>query len=71
MNPEIEQAFRDWLGDRACLDRAGRNYRLKVKDDRGFTIRRVPAPWNKAVKRAFPDGLCFHCAAVRWQEQTP
>lgn len=74
MNPEIEQAFRDWLGDRACLDRAGRNYRLKVKDERGFTTAFPPAPWNKTVKRVFVNAREFHDAAHRWkewQEQTP
>jgi hypothetical protein len=63
----LKQAFRDWLGGEAYLDRAGKNYRLRTKGtptsrgaDRGV------APWNRLVKRLYPDNQKFHDAAKEY-----
>jgi hypothetical protein len=62
MNPEIEQAFRDWLANRAYIDGNG-NYHRK-----GPNVRGPIAPWNKRVKRTFADCDDFHFAAHRWEQ---
>lgn len=55
---ELGQAFDDWTAGRAYLDNAG-NYRLRDGDSRKGQV----APWNKPIKRAYPDNAVFHKAA--------
>ena len=58
-SPEVKQGLADWRANKAYLDNSG-NYRLK-----GETSKKGPiAPWNKAVKAAFPDNEAFHRAAT-------
>ncbi|MFH0811162.1 MAG: hypothetical protein V2A77_11970, partial [Pseudomonadota bacterium] len=59
VSPAIRQAMSDWNEGRAYIDNRG-NYH--VKDQPGPTGRGPVAPWNKAVKGAFPDVSAFHKA---------
>ncbi len=69
---QIAQAFADWTSKRAYIDNAG-NYRVRDMVEVAGVM--VPeqggkgqiAPWNKAVKAAFPDSAAFHQAAQQGQ----
>jgi hypothetical protein len=72
-SPEVRQAFGDWRSRRAYIDNAG-NYRLKEKqvtDARGtrWTGKGTVAPWNRTVKKAFPDVTEFHDAAAEFEKE--
>lgn len=60
-------AFRDWLSGRAYLDNAG-NYRLRP-DGRATGSSRHVAPWNKAIKRIYPENAAFHRTAEAWRAE--
>ena len=60
---DIEEAFRQWLGNKAYIDGSG-NYHTK-----GSNVSGPIALWNKIVKRAFASVGAFHAAAHAWKEQ--
>lgn len=65
---QLAQAFADWTSKRAYIDNAG-NYRIRDMAEVAGIMTPVQggkgqiAPWNKAVKAAFPDVAAFHQAA--------
>lgn len=65
-DPQIAQGFRDWTSNRAYLDNAG-NYRVRNGGPEGKRKSATVAPWNKAVKAAYPDNSAFHKAATEWE----
>ena len=54
----LQSAFSDWLCGRLYLDNGG-NYR---RHERKSPV----APYNRSLKRLYPDNLDFHSAAYRW-----
>lgn len=62
----IEQAFRDWLTNRAYIDNNG-NYRVK-DSTRGSPNCGPIAPWNKTIKKHFKDHDAFHKSALAYEE---
>lgn len=54
-SPELKAAFQAWLSNDAYLSNGG-HYRLKSNKGR-------IAPWNKAVRKAYPETADFHEAA--------
>jgi hypothetical protein len=63
---DLDQAYKDWNSGVAYIDNVG-NYRMKKDGSASGKI----APWNKAVKEAFPDSLDFHNAAQIAKEAKP
>ena len=57
-NPVIQQALQDWNSGKTYVDGQG-NYHIKREGKPNGPI----APWNKEVKKAFPDTGDFHKAA--------
>jgi hypothetical protein len=58
-NCNLAPAFAAWNANRLYIDNNG-NYRLKRDGHTNGPI----APWNKDIKRLFPDVTDFHNAAV-------
>jgi hypothetical protein len=54
----LQQAFSDWVTRRLYVDGHG-NYRLYVP-------RRPVAPYNRRLKRLYPNNQDFHEAANLW-----
>ena len=56
----LQSAFADWISWRIYVDRRG-NYRSRSRVGR----RRI-VPFNRPLKRLYPDNRDFHRAADRW-----
>jgi hypothetical protein len=66
---QVEEAFVAWLGRLAHIDGAGK-YRVgdtPSTPTRANTKGRKVAPWNRLIKKLFPDNDAFHRAAEAWE----
>jgi hypothetical protein len=55
----LQTAFAEWVTGRLYVDGRG-NYRSRVLHGKGVV------PYNRRLKRAYPDNRQFHDAADRW-----
>lgn len=70
-SPAVQEGLKAWAEGRAYVDGAG-NYHLRPEAASPSHRPRGPiAPWNKEVKRAFPDTGAFHEAAQKFKPLKP